>query len=91
MDKTQEEEKLAVKVGFWNNYRYNPLLEKEGKNPFQLDSKEPDFSGFQDFLTGELRYSALRKSFPEQADILFRQAEEDAKWRYRSYTRLAKD
>jgi len=91
MDKTQEEEKLAVNVGFWNNYRYNPLLEKEGKNPFQLDSKEPDFSGFQDFLTGELRYSALRKSFPEQADILFRQAEEDAKWRYRNYARLAKD
>ena len=89
MGKAQEEEKQAVKVGFWQNYRYNPQLEKEGKNPFQLDSKEPDFSKFQDFLDGEVRYTSLKKSFPEQADILFKQAEEDAKWRYNKYKKLA--
>ena len=89
MDQVMEEEKQAVKVGFWQNYRYNPLLEKEGKNPFVLDSKEPDFSGFQDFLMGEVRYTALKKSFPQQAEILFKQAEEDAKWRYNKYKKLA--
>ena len=89
MDQMMEEEKQAVKVGFWQNYRYNPLLEKEGKNPFVLDSKEPDFNAFQDFLMGEVRYTALKKSFPQQADILFRQAEEDARWRYNKYKKLA--
>ncbi len=89
MDQMMEEEKQAVKVGFWQNYRYNPLLEKEGKNPFILDSKEPDFNGFQDFLMGEVRYTALKKSFPQQAEILFRQAEEDARWRYNKYKKLA--
>ncbi|MFW5944713.1 MAG: pyruvate:ferredoxin (flavodoxin) oxidoreductase [Bacteroidota bacterium] len=91
MDQIMEEEKQAVKVGFWQNYRYNPLLEKEGKNPFILDSKEPDFSGFQDFLMGEVRYSALKKSFPQQAEILFKQAEEDARWRYNKYKKLAQE
>jgi pyruvate-ferredoxin/flavodoxin oxidoreductase len=65
------------------------LLEKEGKNPFVLDSKEPDFNAFQDFLMGEVRYTALKKSFPQQADILFRQVEEDARWRYNKYKKLA--
>jgi len=91
MDKAQAEEKLAVECGFWQNYRYNPLLEKEGKNPFVLDSKEPDWSKFQDFLQGEVRYTSLTKSFPEQAEILFKQAEEDAKWRYKKYKRLAEE
>jgi pyruvate-ferredoxin/flavodoxin oxidoreductase len=91
MNETMEEEKQAVKVGFWQNYRYNPLLKKEGKNPFILDSKEPDFSGFQEFLNGEVRYTALKKSFPEQADILFRQAEEDARERFEKYKKLAQD
>jgi pyruvate-ferredoxin/flavodoxin oxidoreductase len=90
MGKTQLEEKLAVEAGYWHNYRYNPLLEAEGKNPFVLDSKEPDWSKFQDFLKGEVRYTSLQKSFPEEADKLFKQAEEDAKWRYNSYVRLAK-
>ncbi|MBS3775775.1 MAG: pyruvate:ferredoxin (flavodoxin) oxidoreductase [Bacteroidales bacterium] len=91
MDQMMEEEKQAVKVGFWHNYRYNPLLEKEGKNPFVLDSKEPDFSGFQDFLMGEVRYTALKKSFPQQAEILFKQAEDDARWRYNKYKKLAQE
>jgi pyruvate-ferredoxin/flavodoxin oxidoreductase len=89
MGRTQEEEKMAVKSGYWSLFRYNPLLEKEGKNPFVLDSKEPDWSKFQDFLNGEVRYTSLKKSFPEIADELFASAEENAKWRYNSYKRYA--
>ena len=89
MGKTQLETKLAVEAGYWHTYRYNPLLEKEGKNPFELDSKEPEWSKFQDFLTSEVRYTSLQKSFPENAEILFKQAEEDAKWRYNNYKKLA--
>ena len=89
MGKTQLETKLAVEAGYWHTYRYNPLLEKAGKNPFELDSKEPDWSKFQDFLTSEVRYTSLQKSFPESAEVLFKQAEVDAKWRYNNYKKLA--
>ena len=89
MGRTQEEEKKAVQSGYWALFRYNPLLEKEGKNPFQIDSKEPDWSKFQDFLNGEVRYTSLKKSFPKEADELFAAAEENAKWRYNSYKRYA--
>src|SRR5512133_3383867 len=89
MGRTQEEEKLAVECGYWHLYRYNPQLEDEGKNPFQLDSKEPDWSKFQEYLNGEVRYTALKKSFPKEAGQLFQAAEENAKWRYRSYQRMA--
>jgi len=89
MTKTQGEEKRAVEVGYWHNYHYNPLLEAEGKNPFILDSKEPDWSGFQSFLKNEVRYSSLEKSFPEEAEKLFPRAEEEAKWRYNNYKRQA--
>jgi pyruvate-ferredoxin/flavodoxin oxidoreductase len=89
MGKTQAQTKLAVEAGYWHMYRFNPLLEAEGKNPFQLDSKEPDWSKFQDFLKSEVRYTSLIKAFPQEAEILFKAAEENAKWRYRSYQRLA--
>ena len=89
MGKTQAQTKLAVEAGYWHTYRYNPLLEAEGKNPFQLDSKEPDWSKFQDFLNTEVRYTSLIKAFPKEAEILFKAAEENAKWRYKSYQRLA--
>jgi pyruvate-ferredoxin/flavodoxin oxidoreductase len=89
MGKSNEEMKRAVEAGYWSLFRYNPLLEAEGKNPFQLDSKEPDWSKFQAFLNGEVRYTSLKKSFPEVADELFAAAEENAKWRYNSYKRLA--
>ena len=89
LGKAQNEMKLAVEAGFWQNYRYNPLLEKEEKNPFVLDSKEPDWEKFQDFLNGEVRYTSLKKSFPQEAERLFKQVEEDAKWRYNKYKRLA--
>ena len=89
MGRTQEEEKKAVQAGYWSLYRYNPLLEDQGKNPFQLDSKEPDWTKFQDFLNGEVRYTSLKKSFPAVADELFAAAEDNAKWRHESYKRMA--
>ena len=88
MGKTQAEEKKAVQSGYWHLYRFNPEMEKEGKNPFTLDSKEPNWSDFQSFLLGEVRYASLQKSFPEEAKVLFEVAEKDAKWRYNSYKRL---
>ncbi len=89
MGSTQNEEKLAVESGYWQLYRYNPMLEVEGKNPFQLDSKEPDWSQFQNFLNGEVRFTSLKLSFPKEAEELFKAAEENAKWRYSAYKRLA--
>ncbi|MGD9976554.1 MAG: pyruvate:ferredoxin (flavodoxin) oxidoreductase [Bacteroidales bacterium] len=89
MGSTQNEAKMAVKSGYWHLYRYNPLLEAEGKNPFQLDSREPEWNLFQDFLMGEVRYTSLQLSFPDQATELFQAAEENAKWRYNSYKRLS--
>ena len=89
MGKSQEEEKKAVESGYWHLYRFNPMLEAEGKNPFELDSKDPDWSKFQDFLKGEVRYTSLMKSFPEQATELFAAAEDNAKWRLAGYKRLA--
>ncbi len=89
MGKTQAQGDFAVKAGYWHLYRYNPMLEAEGKNPFSLDSKEPDWSKFQEFLHSEVRYTSLIQTFPEQAKELFKVAEENAKWRYQSYQRLA--
>jgi pyruvate-ferredoxin/flavodoxin oxidoreductase len=89
MGRTQAQTKSAVEAGYWHNYRYNPLLEAEGKNPFILDSKEPDWTKFQAFLKSEVRYTSLMQSFPKEAEILFKAAEENAKWRYKSYQRLA--
>jgi len=88
MGKTQEEQQRAVECGYWQLYRYNPDLEALGQNPMQLDSKEPDWSKFQDFLKGEVRYISLMQQFPEEAKELFKAAEENAKWRYNSYKRL---
>ncbi len=89
MGATQRQTKDAVEAGYWQMYRYNPMLEKEGKNPFELDSKEPDWSKFQDFLSSEVRYSSLKKAFPREATELFKAAEENAKWRYNTYKRYA--
>ncbi len=89
MGMSQNEIKLAVECGYWSLFRYNPLLEEEGKNPFVLDSKEPDWSKFQDFLKGEVRYTSLMKAFPEEAKELFVAAETNAKWRYSNYKRLS--
>jgi len=80
---------MAVKSGYWHLYRFNPDLEKEGKNPMQLDSKEPQWELFQDFLRSEVRYTSLLKQFPEQAKELFIAAEHNAKWRYTGYKRMS--
>lgn len=89
MGKSQAEEKKAVECGYWQLYRYNPLLEAEGKNPFQLDSKAPDYSKFRDFLMGEVRFNSLVKAAPEDAEKLFQMTEENARWRYEGYKRHA--
>ena len=86
---SQLEEKLAVECGYWANYRYNPQLIGTDKNPFSLDSKEPDFSKFQDFLMGENRYINLKRSFPEAAEALFEKTKHDAEIRYNNYKALA--
>ena len=90
MGLSQKEEKLAVECGYWHLYRYNPALEGTDKNPFTLDSKEPDWSKFQDFLKGEVRFASLYKMFPESAEELLQKTEEFAKLRLETYKRLAK-
>jgi pyruvate-ferredoxin/flavodoxin oxidoreductase len=89
MGKSEAEMERAVNSGYWQLYRYNPVKSEAGENPFTLDSKEPDWSKFQDFLNNEVRYNSLSKIFPENAQELFKAAEENAKWRYRNYRRLA--
>ena len=81
------EAKKAVEVGYWPLYRYNPDLATQGKNPFTLDSKDPTGS-FKDFLTNEVRYSSLTKTFPEVADELFERAEKEAKEKIEYYKKL---
>lgn len=88
MGKSQEETKLAVDCGYWPLYRYNPALKKEGKNPFSLDSKAPNGT-LQEFLSGEVRYAALEKSFPEESEKLRRRIEEEYNERYESLKKLA--
>ncbi|WP_107760556.1 pyruvate:ferredoxin (flavodoxin) oxidoreductase [Dickeya sp. Secpp 1600] len=85
---SQRETKKAVEAGYWNLYRFNPQLQAAGKNPFTLDSDEPE-ADFQDFLMGEVRYSALRRQYPEQASQLFAKTEQDARERFERYKRLA--
>ncbi|CDN32453.1 Pyruvate-flavodoxin oxidoreductase [Mucinivorans hirudinis] len=89
MGVSQQTEEKAVECGYWHLWRYNPMLEAEGKNPFVLDSKEPDWSKFQQFLGNEVRYTSLQKQYPEEAAQLFQAAEDNAKWRLNGYVRLA--
>ena len=89
MGKSQAEEAKAVECGYWHLWRYNPELEKEGKNPFTLDSKEPNWDLFADFLKGEVRYASVLKQYPDEAEELFLAAKENAQWRYNNYRRLA--
>ena len=91
MGKSQAEEANAVAAGYWHLWRYNPLLAEEGKNPFTLDSKEPDWTKFHDFLLGEVRYLSVKKAYPNEAEELFKAAEEMAKLRYKSYVRKSKE
>ena len=88
MSDVQGEMKRAVQVGYWQLYRNNPELAKEGKNSFILDSKEPS-GDFRQFLEGEVRYSSLERTFPDAAEELFKRTEQEAKARYEKYKALA--
>ncbi len=89
MGHSQEEEKKAVECGYWQLWRYNPDMEAKGENPFSLDSKQPDWSKFADFLRGEVRFASVEKMYPSEAAELFKAAEENARWRYNNYVRLS--
>ena len=91
MGRSQAEEGRAVECGYWHLWRYNPALADEGKNPFSLDSKEPQWEKFRDFLLGEVRYLSVQKAYPNEADELFAEAERMAKLRYQSYVRKSKE
>ncbi|MBO7568998.1 MAG: pyruvate:ferredoxin (flavodoxin) oxidoreductase [Bacteroidaceae bacterium] len=91
MGRSQAEEGRAVECGYWHLWRYNPQLADEGKNPFTLDSKEPQWEKFRDFLLGEVRYLSVQKAYPNEADELFAEAERMAKLRYQSYVRKTKE
>lgn len=88
MAKVQDEIRHAVEAGYWQMYRYDPRLAGEGKNPFQLDSKEPT-GDYKTFLRGEVRYASLERTFPEEAEALYQRSEEEAKARYLHYKELA--
>ncbi len=88
MGNSQEEAKRATACGYWQMYRFNPLLKEAGKNPFILDSKEPT-ADFKEFLMGEVRYASLAKAFPETADALFEKTHQDAMERLEGYKKLA--
>ncbi len=90
MGKAQAEEAAAVECGYWHLWRYNPELEEQGKNPFTLDSKEPQWDKFQDYLNSEVRFLSVKKQFPEQAQELYDACQAMAQKRYESYVRAAK-
>ncbi|MGN0512523.1 MAG: pyruvate:ferredoxin (flavodoxin) oxidoreductase, partial [Lachnospiraceae bacterium] len=85
MSKAQTEEELAVKCGYWHNFRFNPAAEG---SKFSLDSKEPSTEGYQEFLDGEVRYNSLKRSNPAKAEKLFALNEEQAKDRYEYLKKL---
>ena len=91
MGKSQAEEAKAVECGYWQLWRNNPALAAEGKNPFQLDSKEPDWDKFQDFLEGEVRFLSLKKAAPTEAQELYDACKAAAKRRYQSYVRKTQE
>ena len=91
MGNSQLEMKKAVECGYWHLYRYDPRRIAEGKNPFQLDSPEPDSEKLMDFLMGENRFAALKNNFPERADALYAKEIADVKARYAKYKRMAEE
>ncbi len=91
MGKSQAEEKRAVECGYWHLWRFNPALIEENKNPFSLDSKEPDWSKFHDFLMGEVRYLSVKKAYPNEAEELFAEAQRMAQIRYKTYVRKTQE
>jgi len=88
MGRSQNEMKLAVDTGYWPLYRFNPDLKKEGKNPFQLDMKEPSVDP-QEFINNEVRFKALDKQFPEEAVRLQKLLKDSLKARWETLKKLA--
>ena len=92
MGKSQAEEAKAVECGYWHLWRYNPLLADEGKNPFTLDSKEPQWDKFQEYLDGEVRFLSLKKALGDEASAeLYAATKEAAQRRYKSYVRKSQE
>ena len=90
MTKSQEEIKKAVECGYWQLYRFNPELADQGKNPFTLDSKEPKYEGYQEFIRKQTRYKSLaRVRSAEAVEAMFAKNEADAKARLETYKSLA--
>ena len=85
MSKAQTEEELAVKCGYWHNFRFNPAAEG---SKFSLDSKAPDMTDYQEFLNGEVRYNSLQRQNPEKAARLFAKNQSEAKARYEYLQKL---
>ena len=81
----------AVECGYWHVYRYGPRLTEQGKNPFQLDSPEPDTSKLMDFMMGENRFASLKNNFPEKAEALYAKEVSDVKARYNKYKKMAEE
>ena len=81
------EEKAAVASGYWHNFRFDPRLAADGKNPFSLDSKEPSQS-YRDFIMNEVRYNSLLRAFPDRAECLFEKSEEYSKEKYQHLLKL---
>ena len=91
MNRSQHEEALAVECGYWHLWRFDPRLANEGKNPFQLDSKEPNWDEFRNYLMGEVRFASLKKAFPEEAEELYAETQKSAQRRYKSYVRKSQE
>ena len=91
MGRSQAEEARAVECGYWHLWRFNPELANEGKNPFTLDSKQPNWDNFQDFLDNEVRFLSLRKALPAQADELYAETKKAAQRRYAAYVRKTQE
>ncbi|WP_279149156.1 thiamine pyrophosphate-dependent enzyme, partial [Segatella bryantii] len=91
MNRSQHEEELAVECGYWHLWRFDPRLAEEGKNPFQLDSKEPNWDNFRNYLMGEVRFASLAKAFPKEAEELYAATQASALKRYKSYVRKSKE
>ena len=91
MGKSQAEEARAVECGYWQLWRNNPALADEGKNPFTLDSKAPQWDKFQDFLEGEVRFLSLKKAAPAEAQELYDACKDAAKRRYQTYVRKTQE
>lgn len=85
MGKSQNEEERAVACGYWHLWRFDPRLEAQGKKCFMLDSKEPKWDDFEEFLKGEVRFASVLKQYPTEAQELFAAAKTNAQWRYNSY------